>query len=162
MDTLQLADGRAAGPRVLVVKADDIRRRRYHLELRARGFDVTVLDHGREALTAILSGAFELIFVEQQYNDRAERMELMDLLRNYLRLKPPIVIIAPNNHLNNFWTADRCTAYGVRELLCDRNPGSNTVHTAIKILGIDPRPARPVQPVVVPYMPPRLPLSATG
>jgi hypothetical protein len=123
-----------------------------------------IIDHGPAGLDAILGGGFDLLFIEQEYIDRTERMEVLDLLKNYLLFRKPIVLVTAHNPHGPQWTAERCAAYDVRAVLSYTRLGMDAVHTAIKILGIDPRPQQPrvVIPMTHVYGRPDLPLTRAG
>lgn len=139
MPTPATASGAPAplpAPRVLVVLDRHFPRRRYHLALRDKGFEVTAVPHGREALAALLEGGHGLVVVET--TDGPEAGTFLDVLRRYLcRLDLPVVLIP--RHPGE-WKAERCQAYQVARSI-DRTSGpAAVVDCAMTLLGLSPPP----------------------
>jgi CheY-like chemotaxis protein len=110
-------DERAGGlPRVLVVKDRVVSGRRYLHELRARGFDVTPVFHGRSALSAVLAGAQDLFIFEVRCNGFGEEdPTLLHVLRRYLRHDDVPVILA--SFFPDRWTPQRRQELRVADVL---------------------------------------------
>jgi CheY-like chemotaxis protein len=131
------------------VKDPNLKGRRYPQTLREKGFNLHMVEHGPEAIAALMrssqgsehqvGGRYDLILIEAMHPNDREDLLLLEVLRRYLRWHHlPVILLVARPEV---WTPKLCQTWGVAAVY-ERTARSpiRIVEGIRQVLGLDPPP----------------------